>query len=234
MFVLYAYRIFIQKIITEKERQHDLELQHQKNILAQNIEVQESERERIATLLHDDVGNKLNVLSVWLNNPDTWNNERSKEVITRQIPDLIEATRSISHTLYPVNLERFGLLLTIEELIENVDSSLEIELFTTGEYMLRDITFEVQLYRIIQEFLSNVIKHSEADKMFIRLRESKNALSLILEDNGKGFDVESLSKGMGLRNIELRIKSLSGICKWKSEINQGCRLIILIENHGKN
>ena len=230
-FALSAYQIFIKRILKEKKKQHEIEIQHQKNLLSQNIKIQESERERIAILLHDDVGNKLNVLSVWLNNPDTWNNERSKEIITRQIPDLIECTRNISHSLYPVNLERFGLVLSIEEMIANVESSLEMELYISDEYQPRNISIEVQLYRIIQEFLSNVIKHSQANQMTIQLRDSASGLSLILADNGKGFDLEELKKGMGLRNIELRIKSLDGIFKWKSKINFGCRLIILIQKN---
>lgn len=174
-----------------KNQQCQVEIQYQKNLLKQNVETQESERERIAILVHDDIGNKLNVLSVWLNNPDTWNSDRSKEIILKQVPDLIETTRSISHALYPVNLERFGLISAIDNLIANVENSLIIELILKHEYTDRQISFEVQLYRIIQEFISNVLKHSEANKMFIQIRDSDNSLCILLSDNGKGFDVKS-------------------------------------------
>ncbi len=125
-----VYRAFIQKILRQKSRQHQLELEHQKEISIQYTCVQESERKRIAEILHDDVGNKLHILSLWINNEDTWNNERSREIISQQIPALIEATRTISHSLYPVNLERFGLILTIEALISNVNESLSIKLLS--------------------------------------------------------------------------------------------------------
>ena len=128
-----VYRAFIQKIIREKSRQHLLELEHQKEISAQYISVQESERQRIAEVLHDDVGSKLNILSLWIHNEDTWNNERSKEIIAQQIPALIEATRTISHSLYPVNLEKFGFILTIEALIANVNESLPIQLIVNHD-----------------------------------------------------------------------------------------------------
>ena len=157
VFILYAYRTFVQKVLKEKSIQHQLELEHQKEVALQYTVVQENERKRIAEVLHDDVGNKLNILSLWINNEDTWNSKRSKEVIAQQIPVLIEATRTISHSLYPANLERFGLLLTIETLISNVNESLSIQLITHYEYQQKAIFLELQIYRIVQEFLSNVI-----------------------------------------------------------------------------
>ncbi len=227
-FSLLAYRAFIQKIIKEKNVRHEQEIIHQKNILKEQIRVQESERERIAIWLHDDVGNRLNILAVWLHNPDTWNNERSRNIINRQIPELIDATRNISHSLYPVNLEKFGLILTLEEMASHLGSSLHMRLITGHEYRKREIAFEVQLYRIIQEFTGNVIKHSKATEMDIHLRDSARLLSVILSDNGTGFDVNSRKNGMGLQNIALRIKTLNALHKWKSSENKGCRLIIII------
>jgi len=226
--IVFVILFFLQTIIREKNRQHQLEIQHQKNILEQSIKTQESERKHIATLLHDDIGNKLNILSVWMNNPDTWNNERSKEIIVKLIPDIIETTRNISHSLYPFNLERFGLILTINELISNVESSLAIQFILIQKYKPAEISIEVQLYRIIQEFLSNVLKHSGANKMQIHIRDSVKSLSILLSDNGKGFDIDSIKRGMGFRNIESRLNSMNAAYKWKSEINKGCQLLLVI------
>jgi signal transduction histidine kinase len=223
-----AYSAFVRKIIREKNNQHQRELTHQKEISEQYIIVQESERKRIAELLHDDVGNKLNVLSLWLNNEDTWNNKRSKEVVTEQIPRLIDATRTISHALYPANLERLGLLITLEELISNVDHSLSLQLIVNHTYHKRPVSFEVQIYRIIQEFLSNVIKHSKATEMSIQIRDATNALSIILSDNGIGFEKKILKNGMGLKNIESRLQSIHAFFKWKSMVYKGCKLIIIL------
>ena len=223
-----VYRAFIQKILRGKSRQHQIELEHQKEISTQYISVQESERKRIAEVLHDDVGNKLNILSLWINNEDTWNNARSKEIIAQQIPALIEATRTISHSLYPVNLEKFGLVLAIEALIANVNESLPIQLLLNYTYQKRPLYFEVQIYRIIQEFLSNVIKHAMATEMLIHIRDSDTSLAIILSDNGVGFDTDLLKKGMGLSNIDSRIQSITAISKWKSKKDKGTRLIITL------
>jgi len=228
IFAFVAYRTFIQKILKEKSLQYQLELDHQKEVALQFTIVQENERKRIAEALHDEVGNKLNILSLWVNNEDTWNNVNSKKIITQQVPELIEATRTISHSLYPVNLEKFGFMDTLEALISNVNDSLTIQLTLKYDYQPRAISFELQLYRIIQEFLSNVIKHAKATSMIIYIRDTKDVVSLILSDNGIGFDTSELQKGMGLQNIDSRIKSINGICKWKSVQNKGTRLIIKI------
>ena len=183
-----AYRTFIQKILKEKSLQYQLELDHQKEIALQFTLVQENERKRIAEALHDDVGSKLNILSLWVNNEDTWNNKKSKKIISQQVPELIEATRTISHSLYPVNLEKFGLLHTLDALMANITDSLSIQLILKYDYQPRAISFELQLYRIIQEFLSNVIKHAKATSMIIYIRDTKDVVTLILSDNGIGFD----------------------------------------------
>ena len=226
LFAFIAYSAFIQKILREKSQQYQLELAHQKEVTLQYTSVQESERKRIAELLHDDIGNKLNILSLWINNEDSLNNKRSREVIKQQIPALIEATRTISHSLYPVNLEKFGLILILEALISNVNESLPIQLIVNHVYQKRPISFEVQIYRIIQEFLSNVIKHAKATNMLIHIRDTDTSLAVILSDNGVGFDNSLLKKGMGLNNIDTRIKSINAISKWKSKKRNGSRLII--------
>ena len=228
LFAFIAYSAFVQKILREKSQQYQLELSHQKEVTLQYTSVQESERKRIAELLHDDIGNKLNILSLWINNEDSLNNKRSREVIKQQIPALIEATRTISHSLYPVNLEKFGLILTLEALISNVNESLPIQLIINDDYQKRPISFEVQIYRIIQEFLSNVIKHAKASNMLIHIRDTETSLTLILSDNGVGFDNSILKKGMGLKNIDSRINSINAFSKWKSKKGNGSRLIIIL------
>ncbi len=232
-FILLAYKTFTQRIIKEKHSQYLLEIQHQKKMLELGLKVQENERKRIASLLHDDVGSKLNILSVWFNNPANWNNKRSKDIISKQIPEIIETTRSISHNLYPSNLERFGLLDTIDEMIANIESSLSVKIILLNKYSPFELSKEVQIYRIIQEFLSNVIKHAKATELLIHIKDSDLLLNIILSDNGKGFDLKNVNKGMGLENIAFRIESLNASHKWKSKINEGCKLIISIPKNDK-
>ncbi|PZU86728.1 MAG: histidine kinase [Chryseobacterium sp.] len=229
-FILLAYRSFIQRIVQEKDLQFQAEMDHQKELSIENIKGQEDERKRIAISVHDDIGNRLNILSLWLNNLEPENQEASKKVITSQITELIDSTRNISHSLYPVNLEKLGLILYLQELVANLSQNIELILDIDPIYEKKDIFTEVQIYRVIQEFTTNVIKHSTANEVVVYIRNHQKYLTMIISDNGESFDYEKAKKGMGLKNIESRIVSLKGFYKWKNKIGKGSRLIINIPN----
>ena len=229
-FILIAYRTFIQRIIQEKDLQFQAEMDHQKELSIENIKGQEDERKRIAISVHDDIGNRLNILSLWLNNLEAENQEASKKVITTQITELIDSTRNISHSLYPVNLEKLGLVLYLQELATNLSQNIELILDIDPRYQKKDIFTEVQIYRVIQEFTTNVIKHSTANEVVVYIRNHQKYLTMIITDNGESFDYEKAKKGMGLKNIESRIVSMKGFYKWKNQIGKQSRLIINIPN----
>lgn len=232
-FILLAYRSFIQRIIKEKKAQFEAEVLHQKSLVLENIKAQESERKRIAVMIHDDIGNRLNILSLWLNNLDTKGDEIIKKNISTQMSSLIDSARSISHTLYPVNLETVGLVLYIEELIANLAGRINISLNVSPRFQKKDIFIEVQLYRIIQEFTTNVLKHSEASRVWIYIKDNHTNLAVVISDNGQSFEYEAVKKGMGIKNIESRIKSMNAAHKWKNVLNHGSRLIIKIPYHNE-
>lgn len=227
-FILLAYRSFIRRIVKEKNAQYEAEVQYQKTLVLENIKAQESERKRIAVMIHDDIGNRLNILSLWLNNLDTKGDELIKKNITTQMSSLIDSARSISHSLYPVNLESVGLVLYIEELIANLAGRINISLNVSPKFQKKEIFIEVQLYRIIQEFTTNVLKHSEATRVWIYIKDNNTNLAVVISDNGTSFEYEEVKKGMGIKNIESRIKSMNAAHKWKNVLGHGSRLIIKI------
>ncbi|MGI9581048.1 sensor histidine kinase [Chryseobacterium sp. RRHN12] len=216
----------------EKNAQHEAEVLHQKKLVLENIKAQEEERKRIAVMIHDDIGNRLNILSLWLNNLDTQGDEQIKKNIYGQMSSLIDAARSISHSLYPVNLESVGLVLYVEELIANLSHKINISLQVMPGYEKKDLFAEVQLYRIIQEFTTNVIKHSDATDLWIYIKDYPEDTVVVISDNGQGFEYEEVEKGMGIKNIESRIKSMNATHKWKKTfLNKGSRLIIKIPKY---
>jgi len=236
VFVLLAYKFFIDRIIREKNAQHEAEVLHQKKLVLENIKAQEGERKRIAVMIHDDIGNRLNILSLWLNNLDTKGDELIKNNISNQMSALIDSARTISHSLYPVNLESVGLVLYIEELIVNLSQRINISLNVSPKYQKKDIFTEVQLYRIIQEFSTNVLKHSDATKVWIYIKDYPRDMALIISDNGQGFDYDLVKKGMGIKNIESRINSVNALHKWKTSLDKGTgtRLIIKIPHNNES
>lgn len=228
LFVLLAYKFFIDRIVKEKKLQYEAEISHQKELTLESTKIQEEERKRMAILIHDDIGNRLNILSLWIHNLDADNKEAAEKIISKQISELIDSARSISHSLYPVNLEKLGLLLYIEELISNLSQTIKITLTVNSDYQKKDIFTEVQLYRIIQEFTTNVIKHSTATEIIVYIKDHPSHISVVLMDNGNGFDYNLVHKGMGIKNIESRIKSLNALYKWKNTIGKRSQLIIKI------
>nr|WP_251040638.1 ATP-binding protein [Chryseobacterium sp. ISL-6] len=233
LFILLAYKTFVDRIIKEKNAQHEAEVLHQKKLVLENIKAQEEERKRIAVMIHDDMGNRLNILSLWLNNLDTKGDELIKKNIYGQMSALIDSARTISHSLYPVNLESVGLVLYIEELIANLSHKINISLQVAPGYEQKDVFIEVQLYRIIQEFTTNVIKHSEATKIWIYIKDYSQYTAVVISDNGQGFDYDLVKKGMGIKNIESRIKSINAVHKWKNVPNKRSRLIIKIPRNNE-
>lgn len=228
VFVLLAYKFFTDRIIKEKNSQHEAEIQHQKHLALESTKIQEEERKRMAVLMHDDIGNRLNILSLWIHNLDVDNKEVSEKIISKQISELVDSARSISHSLYPVNLEKLGLILYTEELICNLSKKIKINLNVISEYKKKDIFIEVQLFRIIQEFTTNVIKHSAATEITINIKDNPDNIAVIIMDNGNGFIYDKVSKGMGIKNIESRIQSLDAQFKWKNKIGKRTQLIIKI------
>lgn len=215
------------------QQQYRLEIarmEYRQKLLHSVVEAQEEERKRIAVALHDDMGNRLNILSLLLNNPATAG--KNMPDITGYVSDMIGTVRSISHSLYPVNLESLGLILYIEELVSLLSHKVTVSLHLANHYQRKNVSTEVQLYRIIQEFTSNVVRHSDAGEIGIWIKDNPGDMYMILSDNGHSFDYTTVRRGMGLKNIEARIKSMNALYKWKNVIGQGSRLIIKIPlNH---
>lgn len=222
------HRKSLRKLLEAELERTKAEVQHQKNMVKTIVSVQEAERKRIARIVHDDIGNRVNILSVWLNHPEAWSKDRSREIVMKQLPSLAEAVRNISHTLYPVAIEYIGLVAALEELAINVSVILKTDIIIQHTYTSPGLDVEVQVYRVIQEFLNNVLKHAGASRMQIHIRSTERSLAFLLEDNGRGFDPATIRNGMGLQNIESRIRLMQAAFKWKSAPGKGCRLIIII------
>lgn len=225
LFVIVLYNQYYKKIQEENDLRHQQELQFQTEVRALAIRTQEEERKRIARTLHDEIGNKLQVLKLNLISE----RERIDSVqfagLNEKVELLIDSAREISHRMYPVNLEYFGLMLTLEEMRENL-VGYDLELVHLRPYQERPIEFEVQIYRIILEFVSNTIKHAQADKITIQIREGLESLCVLLKDNGVGFSLEK-GNGMGVSNMSNRVELLHGQSKLSSSPNKGTRFIMV-------
>jgi two-component system, sensor histidine kinase LadS len=152
--------------------------------------------------------------------------------IQDSVTDALSEVRTISYNLRPLHLERLGLTSTIEEMIEDVEKASGIQI--NCDIAKIDDLFskedEINFYRIIQESLNNIVKHSKANKASIAIFRENSKVILNIRDNGLGFEVEKTreKKGLGLNGIAERVKILQGNYLIESEIGRGTTISVII------
>ncbi len=125
---------------------------------------------------------------------------------------------------------KFGLKAALEQLQETISDSagIQVQFITSGLTGRLPYESEMNLYRVVQELVSNTIKYSGATKITLQIGQQEDELNLMYEDNGKGFDLSKVKRGMGLDNIENRVKRLSGNLHIDSTPGYGMTVIIEI------
>jgi signal transduction histidine kinase len=211
--------LFQRKLIKKERAYRDIEKLLQKQELKSAyalIEGQEQERKRIATDIHDNVGNLMATLKIYSDLVLKKDQDQEMRRLNQKINDITETVtsevRKISHSLDSGIVQNFGLKAAIDQLSEAVQSSGKIE-FATQYDLAKPLTSETSLhiYRIIQELITNTLKHAKATKARLEMTQVNGEISIIFEDNGVGFDANSETKvGLGMQNIRSRISHLEG------------------------
>lgn len=222
--ILYQRRI-LQKNLQLKE----IETIHQKELFHGTLDAIETERQRLARDLHDEVGAALSTLRMSLSQiQHQLSKNQNVEVLAENskmmIDSTIDSVRRISNDLLPNGLAELGLAYAVEALCNKImkvsDVNIELDF---EEINVPDTRLNLILYRIIQELLNNAIKYSQSTEIALSLRKSNSQLLLHYKDNGKGFDFEEAYRrgGLGLKNIETRTKMLNGEVSFATQPNQG-------------
>jgi len=185
------------------------------------------ERKRLASELHDNLNTKIAAVS--------WRLDALKDVPHEKAPDLIDETsemlgemyedvRQISHNLMPSAIKSKGLFKSLDKLVERLnvnDNDLTIEFRPIGSDDSLSEEKSYELYNIVFETINNVLKHAKASETQIVIEAMDNKVKLTVRDNGQGFDQKSSEQGVGLTNIDARIKSLKGHWNIDSKHEQG-------------
>lgn len=207
------------------------------------IKAQENERSRIARDLHDQVAQNLGALKITCNslslnqleNPETMGNKLHE--FSEILSESIDSVRDIAYNLRPPNLDQLGLIVTIAQYCDDFmdKSGILVDFFSAGmEKMKLDFDTEINLYRLIQESLGNIKKHSQAKTAVVRIVASSPEIIVRIEDDGKGFNVDermieaSNEKRMGLKSMEERVSLLNGTMTIKSRIGAGTQIVIRV------
>ncbi|HAS41087.1 MAG TPA: hypothetical protein DCS93_11440 [Microscillaceae bacterium] len=205
--------------------------------LSKMLQGQEQERDRIAQDLHDRLGSMLSMVQLHFgalkDEPQVAQVQQMPQYqkATQLLDNACDQVRKVAHDISSNMLRRFGLIPALFDLKENVEgsNSLKISIIDNGfDDQRLPANYEIQIYRVIQEMVSNVLKHAEAQNLEIQLLWTENNLHISVEDNGKGFNVKRRREqgGMGLSGIESRVRGLGGECTIDSTEGIGTAMMI--------
>lgn len=211
---------------------------NRKEIIRSLIDAKEEEHKRLAQELHDGVGQSLFSLSIALQAIEAFLQDYKNDQLNEYIVEVREELQKVmddvsdySHRLRPHSLDQLGLGPTIRELTEKIHKQMphiDIEYRTEG-IDRSDPAVEINLYRITQEALHNIIKYAKATKIKIDLLRDATHIYLTIKDNGIGFNRNRIeSKGLGLKHMEERVDQLGGTIEFISETNRGTCIDIVI------
>ncbi len=199
------------------------------------IEAEERERIRIAKDLHDGVGQQISAVKMNLSALDheiqlTDTQKTKMDVLLSLVDDAVKEVRSVSHQMMPNALIRSGLSIAVREFVQKLSAvdTIKIDLQIVGLNNRLENTTETVLYRVLQECVSNIIKHAHATHISIQLIKHDNHLNMMVEDNGTGFDTSSLydNSGIGIKNIISRVQFLNGTIHFDSLPGKGTTIIV--------
>lgn len=216
----YLYVLQRRKILKANSEKtiNDLLRNQEMKIAYALLEGQDQERKRVASELHDNLGNILVTLNMYAD--ALLGNSQKERVhdLTKRISTTAslanEEVRKISHSLDSGLLNHFGLRAAINQLMEAIKDSKNIDITLSLEIdELFSNELSINAYRVIQELVNNTLKHSQCTSIYLKLDQTENHLNILFKDNGIGFDTHKVRKGIGLKNIENRAKKLGGTFK---------------------
>jgi signal transduction histidine kinase len=234
---LSAIAIYIRQYkIKKKEHNmiiHHKEEEHQKELLSTQLEIQQQTMQHIGREIHDNIGQKLTLASLYTQQlayenkaPQINTNiENISSIINESLIELRELSKSLTNN----TIDSTTLSKLLEEECSKINESkiCTVHLNTDGEKSLLSYQIKSILLRIVQEFIQNSIKHAQCKNINVSLNTRNEHLILSLEDDGKGFEVDSVSNGIGLANIKKRTEIIGGNYHLQSNAN-GTKLVIEI------
>jgi len=201
--------------------------------LSSLIKGQEYERERLAKEMHDGLGGLLAISHSKLANLSEKKevNIDTIEESKNLVGEAYNQVRQISHNLMPLDLEKFGLVTTLENmigLVNNQNDDINIDFITYNFEAPLNNELGLNMYRIVQEALTNILKYAQAKNVLIELIQHEHNISLSIEDDGIGFDVKNFKSGIGIQNMRNRSEIVGGSFEIESKFDVGTSISVQI------
>ena len=228
--IIFLFLMYFIYVKNQKIKLLNLKKQQEANQLLALIEGEEKERKRVANELHDGIASSISGIKIQLEHENLHNKSQTLSKLIRQLSLLHEETRRISHNLMPISITEQNLSSAIKNFcIENSTENLSINFFSAINQPLNlNQNIKNILYRVVQELVNNIQKHSKSKVCFIQMSLNDGYLSITVEDEGIGYDASLQTNSQGIKSIKQRIKQLNGTIKIESEISKGTLIIIQI------
>ncbi len=209
---------------TELEAQYNLEMSKTKS------EIQNETLNRVGQELHDNIGQLLAVAKIYSNLYIETKDDSKSQELDRTLEKVIDETRQLAHSLDIGRPQDFNLTQALENEVIRINNTdkLKLELSIESSSIELNLDQEIIVFRIIQEFISNTLKHTSAQHLYIALSHCDDIVQVMLKDDGQGFKRDAVQEGRGLTNIENRIKLLNGEMTLNTSTGQGTELICRI------
>ncbi len=189
------------------------------------IEAQEKERKRIASDLHDGIGGTLAGIKLNLVKVKKEIGGQKLQNIINKVDDTCQEIRNISHHLMPLKILQSSFVEMIKYYLEEIaqSNSLKLSFCSYPKNMINQLSDEtkIEVYRILQELVNNIIKHAHAKHIDVQITGNSGYINILFEDSGIGFDTSKTYQGIGLNNIQSRVRLLKGDFNIDSAIGRG-------------
>src|SRR5690606_12955432 len=191
------------------------------------VDGEEQERKRLARELHDGLLGRVTGLKMNVERIARDSEQNDLPTVVNELETVITDLRHTAQNLAPSVLKRNGLDEAMRHFCQSMQSgSSPISYYGQGLEGIKDKNIQLSIYRIVQELVTNAVRHAQATKILLQCSVENGFLMIEAEDNGKGFNPESIERNMGLDNLESRVKSIGGTLKIDSQPAEGTHIII--------
>jgi len=222
MGVVFFFLGYQKRLLNQQKEHQAKEAEYQLQLMRANLLSQEKERNRIGKDLHDSVGSMLTTARLYFRQINKQATDEQFEGLKSKALEILDETmtsvRRVSHDLKPVVLEELGLAEAISNMVDQINDTglLKVD-YEYDAIASVDKEYELNWFRIVQELVNNTIRHSGAQQIEMQLSIGSDKVLFRYVDDGKGMDNNTISAGLGLKNIESRLQLMHG----KMILNEG-------------
>ena len=208
-----------------------MNIEFEQTLLKSQLEIQEHTFNDISREIHDNIGQVLSLIRINLNTLKAPHENEKLELMDDLMGKAISDLRSLSHSLDADHIRNNGWTSAVRKLLNDLQKSEKYKTFILIEEELPPLGSDkpIILFRMIQEVVNNIIRHAGADTIWLDARKENDKIEIDIKDNGKGFNAESNSPGVGLQNLKNRSKMINAGLLIKSEPGKGTCITISIK-----